>query len=145
MAAEQIVVILLMTFIVNLPCYKKSKEVNISELISELSEKSANKNFTVSKFCCYLCHLTFESFSKTMKEEDRQMNSRFEDFGNSFTVFPNYKNIQIEKNEFSLKVSGKISQKFSSIISDIKKGNYALKDQRENFIKNTEVIKYLYQ
>jgi hypothetical protein len=132
---------------------KESKNTSLEKVISNLSINAKNKDFTISKFCCYLCHLAFESLAEAYNEINYSNESdllskkcliNFYYLGNSCTIYPTYKNISVEETDFSLLVAAKLKEKVEEIIAMVEKDKYKLCDQAENFIENTELIKFCF-
>lgn len=133
---------------------RENENISLKEVISNLLINVKNKNFTISKFCCYLCHLAFESLAEAYNQSQENGSSsikfsipksslNFSYLGNSCTIYPTYKNTLLENSAFSKIVVMILRCKIEKIIEMINEKEYIFKDQKENFIENDKTVSFI--
>ncbi|HXN54520.1 MAG TPA: hypothetical protein VN854_00965 [Mycoplasmatales bacterium] len=94
------------------------------EVFEKLKEAVENKNFTVSKFCCWYCYLVFRKLSNVLGGNEDSLNK----LGHSCCFFPGWKSPSFENDEIFKQIKYEIETEIS------KEVNFTGKF--ENFIKS---------
>lgn len=116
---------------------RDSRTIDLQALALLISKKVKNKDFTISKFCCYLCHLVFKALQSCHPEGK---NFDFNYLGNSSIIFPNYKTPFIKKDTFSEQVAQYLDNSLHGLMQDIKGKAYQIAEP--STIENSKLIRY---
>jgi hypothetical protein len=108
----------------------RTRTHDFEKLIDQISEKVKTKEFTVSKFSCYLCSLVFSAFG-IVKNVD------FTHLGNSGTIYPDYGNLQLPNIPIVQQVIPLLETAMQNLIGEIERGNCRI--QPPSCIENSHI------